>query len=505
MISVSRNILANYISQVYVTLIGIVMLPLYIRYMGAEAYGLVGFFTMLQMWFSLLDLGLTPTMAREAARFRGGALDPVIYRRFVRTLEGVFLLVAVVCGASLFAASGLIATHWLDADALSHAELKTSIQIMAIIVALRWLGGLYRGAISGTERLVWLSGCNATIATLRFLGILPVLIYVSASPVAFFTYQLGVAVVELIALSGFVYRLLPVIPGGIRVTWSWTAIKPSIRFSLTIAITSSIWILLTQTDRLILSTLLSLEEYAYFILAVIVAGAIMMVSAPLSTAIMPRMVKLETEGANFDLIQLYRRSTQFVAAVGGSAAITLFLFAEQILWAWTGDVMLAAKVAPVMMLYVVGNGLLVVSAFPYYLQYAKGDLRLHLIGNVVFALLLVPLIVFAASRWGSIGAGYVWLGMNLLVFVAWLPFIHSRFVPGLNRHWYTTDTVLIFLSSSLAGYGLKLILPEVEGRGMAALEVLLAGVIILTAGVLASSQAWQFVRKRIAAQQATEV
>ena len=70
--SLKRNILANYASQLYVTIIGIVMVPLYIKYMGSEAYGLVGFFSMLQAWFGLLDMGLTPTMSREAARFNGG-------------------------------------------------------------------------------------------------------------------------------------------------------------------------------------------------------------------------------------------------------------------------------------------------------------------------------------------------------------------------------------------------------------------------------------------------
>ena len=44
------------------------MLPMYIKYMGAEAYGLVGFFSMLQAWFNLLDLRLTPTIGRETAR-----------------------------------------------------------------------------------------------------------------------------------------------------------------------------------------------------------------------------------------------------------------------------------------------------------------------------------------------------------------------------------------------------------------------------------------------------
>ncbi|WBE25080.1 oligosaccharide flippase family protein [Denitrificimonas caeni] len=67
-----HNVIASYVSQIYVAGIGILILPLYIKYMGAEAYGLVGFFTMLQACFALLDLGLTPTIARETARYHGG-------------------------------------------------------------------------------------------------------------------------------------------------------------------------------------------------------------------------------------------------------------------------------------------------------------------------------------------------------------------------------------------------------------------------------------------------
>ena len=68
--SLKKNLVANYISQIYVSVIGIVMVPLYLKHMGAEAYGLVGFFAMLQAWFNLLDMGLSPTMARETASTR---------------------------------------------------------------------------------------------------------------------------------------------------------------------------------------------------------------------------------------------------------------------------------------------------------------------------------------------------------------------------------------------------------------------------------------------------
>ena len=109
--SLKKNILASYMSQFYVMLVGIIMLPMYIKYMGAEAFGLVGFFAMLQVWFNLLDMGLKPTMARETARFHGGALEPLAYRQFVRALEGIFLGVALIGGAALFFGSGYITIH----------------------------------------------------------------------------------------------------------------------------------------------------------------------------------------------------------------------------------------------------------------------------------------------------------------------------------------------------------------------------------------------------------
>lgn len=71
--SLKTNIISNYASQIYVTLVGIAVVPLYIKYMGAEAYGLVGVFTLLQTLFNMLDMGLSPTVARETARLSGGA------------------------------------------------------------------------------------------------------------------------------------------------------------------------------------------------------------------------------------------------------------------------------------------------------------------------------------------------------------------------------------------------------------------------------------------------
>jgi O-antigen/teichoic acid export membrane protein len=488
--SLSNNLFVNYASQIYILIIGIVTVPLFFKYMGAEAYGLVGFFVMFQMWFSLFDMGLTPTMARETARFRGDAMDALGYHRLVRALESVFLTIALVGGSAMFLVAGYIACNWLQVKQLSVNEVQTAVQLMAVIIAMRWMCGLYRGRINGFERLVWLGWYNSFITTLRFICVLPVLIFIGATPVIFFSYQLIVTVLELAGLILYAYRLLPSIPEGSRLSWSWKPIKPVLKFSLAIAFSSLVWVLVTQVDKLLLSKLLPLAEYGYFTLAVLVASSVIVISAPVSGAIMPRMAKLESEGNHADLILVYRRTTQLVAVIASAVSVTIAFSAEPLLWAWTGDRILANQAAPILIPYVIGNGILAVSAFPYYLQYAKGDLRIHLIGAAVFVVLLIPFIIWAVNLYGAVGAGYVWLIMNLVSFIAWLPFVHRKFAPGLNMKWYIQDVLVILSASAITGYCLSFILPYINNRWLMIVSISGFGVLVMLAGTCASSVAW---------------
>jgi len=43
-----RNIIANFAGQGWTALMALAFVPLYIKFLGIEAYGLIGFFAMLQ-------------------------------------------------------------------------------------------------------------------------------------------------------------------------------------------------------------------------------------------------------------------------------------------------------------------------------------------------------------------------------------------------------------------------------------------------------------------------
>ena len=463
--SLKGNIAANYASQLYATLIGIVLVPLYLQYMGAEAYGLVGFFAMLQAWFNLLDLGLTPTIARESARYHGAAMSALAYRRMYRSLSIVFICIAVTGGAALFATAGAVANHWLNIRSLPPTDVLAAVQIMAVCVALRWMGGLYRGVVTGSERLVWLGGFNAAIATLRFVGVLVTMWVWGFTPVVFFWHQLAVAVLEVTVLLTMCHRLLP---SGHSITerigWSFRPIQPLLRFSLTVAFTSSVWVLVTKTDKLILSGILPLAEYGYFTLAVLAAGGITIISGPISMAIMPRMARLYAEGKHDEVRRIYNQGAQLVSVIAGSLAVTLIVCTESLLFAWTGSHEVTQAAAPILRLYAIGNGLLALGAFPYYLQYARGNLRYHLIGNFVLVVFLTPAIIVAAMKAGGVGAGWVWVSMNALYLIFWVGYVHSKLEPGLHWDWLVSNVFVILLPTLLVGLVLSRLQPDVHSR-----------------------------------------
>jgi O-antigen/teichoic acid export membrane protein len=495
--SIRQNIFANYVGQFYVTLVGILLVPMYVRYMGPEAYGLVGFYAMLQAWFMLLDMGLTPTLARETARYQGGVVDALSLARLLRVLEVVFVGVAVVGAVAMMAGANSIATRWLKVQFLPMEEVTRAVVLMAMIIALRWVCGLYRGAITGFERLIWLNGFNVAVATLRFALVVVVLIYVGTTPTYFFGYQLIVAVIEVTVLTLKTYSLMPRLDGSERTAWQWSPLLRVLRFSLTIAFTGAVWVLVTQTDKLILSKLLPLSDYAYFTLAVMVASGILVASGPVSAALLPRMTRLNAERDDAGLLRLYRHATQLVAAVAIPAALVLAVFAEQVLLVWTGDMNIAQKSAPVLSLYATGNCLLALAAFPYYMQFAKGDLKLHLIGNLGFVLVFIPLLIFTTNKWGVMGAGYAWIIANLLPFLTWLPLVHMRFFAGLHRKWLMHDVLAIAIWPAILIYMLHRFVTWPGTRWPAALYLGLIGIATCIAAALGSSWIRGVVRLKI--------
>lgn len=485
--SLKSNIAANYVSQIYLTLIGIIMLPFYIRYMGSEAYGLVGFFAVLQAWFLLLDMGLTPTMARETARFQGGATDALSLRLLLRSLEGVFLAVAVFGCALLILGADLIAGRWLKVEHLPKGEVADAITLMVLVMALRWMSELYRSVIAGFERMVWLGVFGVVIGTVRFVLVIPLFVWVGSGIIEFFLFQLCVSLVEALLLTSKAYALLPPrVAGAAR--WSWQPLRKVMGFSLAMAFASLVWVSASQSDKLLLSGLLSLADYGWFSIASLAASGVLLLTSPIVAALMPRLSALHAQGDDASLLSLYRQATQWAGLLAWPVCGVLAWQAERIVWVWTGDAQLAVQAAPTLCLYALGNGAMALGAFPYYLQFAKGELRLHLLGTGFFVLMLLPSLIWTTGLYGAVGAGWAWLIVNAIYFALWVPITHARHAPGLHVRWLLQDVVPIALLAILSALASRW-LPWPEQRPLAGLQLLAVSGGVLFIAAMGSSWA----------------
>ncbi len=438
--SLKKNTLANYLGTGYTTLVGIVMLPLYLKYLGAEAYGLVGFFTMMQAWFGLLDMGLSPTLSRQVAQCRGQSDGGTQLSPLVRSIEWIFAFLAILVTLAILLASSSIAKHWLTVQSISISEVEYCISLMGGMVGLRWFIVLYRGGIQGAEQMVWLNATNVVFASARFGGAYILLRWISQDPAHFFEFQLVLSLLELLFLGKKFYKSLQSI-GLYNPRFSLVEMKSIIPFAGGIAYTSALWIMLTQTDKLILSNTLPLREFGYFALVAVVANGLLSLSGPISQAILPRMTLLLAQGNDAGMIALYRKATRLVAAIIFPITGTIAIYPNEILFLWTGDHTAADWAGPILRWFVLGNGILAIAAFQYYLQFAHGKLRLHLINSTINAVVQVPLLAYSAFEYGAIGVAYTWFGIRLITFLIFTAIVHHRFAKGLHLQWLVGDVM----------------------------------------------------------------
>ena len=413
---------------------GLVFAPVYIRYLGMEAWGLVGFMGMLQAWLTLLDLGLTPTLSREMARFQAGVYSAQSIRDLLRSLEVIYSAVAIAVASIVWVIAPWLAVQWLTATQMSTETLVQSISVMGFVIAARMVEQVYRGAIQGLHRQVWLNGMQSLLATLRWAGAVGVVAWWGGGIAAFFWWQGLVSLLTVAILARQTYRWLPC--GERSARFDLGAIIRIRRFAGGMVLTTLLALLLTQVDKILLSKLVSLEEFGYYTFAASAAGALHFLVAPIATAVLPRLTELAAKSEQQVLIDTYHRASQWLAAVLIPAAVVMAAFAEPLLYVWTGNITLAQQAAPLLTLLALGtlcNGIMYV---PYMAQLAHDWTGFAVRVNIVAVSFIVPAVLWAVPRYGAIGAAWAWVALNSGYLLIGVHFMHIRLLPGEKWRWY---------------------------------------------------------------------
>lgn len=437
--ALKRNLIANYLGQGWTALMGLAFVPLYIKYLGIEAYGLIGMFAVLQAWLGLLDMGMTPTLVREMARFTGGTHSNESIRDLLRSIEIIVLGVAVLIAVGVALGSNWIATAWLKADALPVEAVARAFVIMGLVTSLRFVEGVYRSAIVGLQRQVLFNVVNSVMATMRGFGAVGILMWVSPTIGAFFLWQGAVSIVTLVILATITYRSIPKGARGGR--FSLDALLGIWRFAGGVLGVTFLALLLTQADKIILSKMLTLKEFGHYSLAVVISSVLAVLYLPIHQALIPRLSQLYAEKNEVELVRIYHLGAQLVTVIVGSAALIFIFNTKLILQIFTQEEEVIASIGLIVQLLAIGRLLNSFMALPYEMQIASGWTSLSIKLNTVLILIFVPALIIIVPSYKAIGAASVAIVINISYVIFGIHLMHKRVLKKEKYTWYWNDVI----------------------------------------------------------------
>jgi O-antigen/teichoic acid export membrane protein len=480
-----RNLIANYIGQGWVAIISLAFIPLFIKYLGIEAYGLIGLFTVLTTWMNMLDMGMTPALGREMGRFTGGKKSVQSIRDLLRTLEFIIFGIALLIAASVGLASHWFATVWINTKFIPTETISQAFIIMGFVVATRFSEGIYRSAIVGLQRQVLFNVINSLLATVRGVGSVLVLAWISPTVQAFFIFQAIISIATLVILAITTYYIMPKIE--IKAKFSIDELKQIWKFASGMIMITFLSLISSQIDKVLISKMLTLSEFAYYSLAATIAGSFYMLIAPITQAFYPKFCELYASSKMNELADAYHTGAQLVTTVAGSAALIIIFYTKNLCELWGLDVEVANKIEPIIILLVLGNLINSLSHTPYQIQLAHGWTNLALRLSIGLTVIILPALFIILPKYGIEGAGWLWICLTTTYIIISAQFMYNYILKNEKWHWYWNDIILPLGVSLLVIAMIKYLFPHVEDNISQIVQIIISGAAALLASLVSSS------------------
>jgi O-antigen/teichoic acid export membrane protein len=456
MASIKKNIVANLVGKIWSAAIAILLIPQYIKYLGIESYGLIGFYTTLIGSMAVLDLGLSTTLNRELAKYKSENRSVKDIRDLTFSLERIYWLIGIIICISIVALSGFIAKHWVNVESLPLVTVKRSIIFMGAVIAFQWPISLYSGGLTGLEKQVLNNGITVVMTTLRAAGVIIILKYFSSTLQAFFLWQAAISFLYVIIIRWNLWNSMPA--NSIKPVFSQVQIKIIWRFAAGMTGISFITFFIAQIDKIVLSKLLPLSQFGYYILAFTIATSVSLIVGPIRLTFFPRFTHLIASNNDDELKRLYHRACQLMSTLIFPVCFVLLFFTKDILNIWTKNSTTAGNTYKMAQILIIGSIFNSLMVMPYNLLLANGWTKFTIYQNTIAAIVLVPMLFLWTNLYGAIGASFVWIIVNAgYVFIS-QPLMHRKLLKNELWKWYWNDTILPMIPSLLMVLFTKILL-----------------------------------------------
>ncbi|MBN1126569.1 MAG: polysaccharide biosynthesis protein [Sedimentisphaerales bacterium] len=448
---IRKNIIANLCGRGWSTFLAFAVFPIYLTFLGVEAYALIGFHAVLFSLLGMLDLGLSTTLTREQARLSVCEEGKSEQRDLLFTMESVYGVILLTGSVVVVLLAKPIALYWLKANTLSEEAVIWAIRLMGPLIGVQMYVFFYHAGLLGLQKQVAVNIVSVVFGTSRCILTVLFLWLIWRNIVGFFICQVSMAIIEVITLRVLLWKILA--GSAHKVAFRVTMLREAAPFAGGILGNSLTGVILVQMDKFLLSRLLPLDIFGYYVLASMGAHALWPVITAVNQAFFPKYTQLLNQGLYDTMTELHHRCNQLISFLLFPIACLVFFFSYELILFWTHDSVTAVRshhIFTVLIVGVVFAGL----AFPYVqVLFAAGKphvlMWINLFSIPVFGLLFILLV----SRYGAIGAAITWsvvIGVGKLLSL--LFFVSRPILKEDPLRWFTRDCITPFMSTLAVGF-----------------------------------------------------
>jgi len=478
------NIIANFAGKGWNSVIAIIFIPLYIRFMGIESYGVIGLYGILSTVLLVMNLGISATLSRRIAILSGQKDSAQKQGDLLKTLETVYAVILVVLSFFVIILAPVIARSWVRSQQLPVETIKTTVQIIAIVISLNFLSSFYQGGLRGLQRQILLNSILVASNTFRSVGVILVLWLISPTIQAFFLWQLIIGMAETLILRIVLHFSLP--KSYMPARFQKKIIQDEWRFGIGMTGNALTSIVLTQIDKIVLSKILPLDLFGYYVLACNVANFLLQANYSVTQAVRPRLAQLIGADNHSSCGELYHYACQIVSVITVPVAVIIALFSHELMLLWTRDSVQSLNTFKLVSILICGSVCSAFTLMPYALQVSYGWVKLNLYLNVLMGLCIVPATIFGSHLYGALGVAGVRVLASFSFLLCDVVIMHQRLLCGQLHRWFINDIGFPTLAAvSVVGL-CRMVFPRTMTRPAQIAVFIGIGICALTASAMAA-------------------
>ena len=464
-----KNTGLNLLGLVVPALIGLVTVPVVIRWLGTDRFGLFSIILTVFGYFALFDLGLGKASIKFAAEAMGRGENADL-PRIIWTTVGMQTIFGLIGMILMIAVTPFLAERILKISAANMAEAKASLVLMALSLPFAIVTPSIRGVLEAGQRFDLVNAVkiptNAVIYILPLIGaplgmgLRGIVLLLTVSRVATLCVWIGLAV-----------RIYPVLRK--RDFLPRARLRSLFSFGGWNALSSFVWFILVSADRFVIGTLRGMTAVGYYAAPAEATGRMNMLPGSLALTLFPAFSALEGGGDAERSKRLYSRSLKFTLIFLGPLTAGMIALAGFILRVWLGPVF-AVESRFVLQVLALAFLISALAYVPYsYLQgLGRADLptKFQLIELAVFA----PALWFGVKLFGLGGAAAA-SALRVLLDLGLLSSAAGR-VGGISAR-RLADTGILRIGAALGIYTAALF--AAKALPVAPLGIIIASVVYL--------------------------